>query len=375
MGAVKLFLCGDVMIGRGVDQILPSPGNPRLHESYVDSALDYVALAERKGGRIPRAVPPGYVWGDALGELEQRCPNVRVVNLETAITTSEDAWPGKSVHYRMNPPNIACLTVARVDCAVLANNHVLDWGHAGLAETQATLHAAGIAFAGAGPNTREAARPAVLAAPGDGRVLVFAFAMTSAGTPAAWAATHRQAGVCLLPDCSRASAERVGERIAEHRRAGDVVVVSVHWGPNWGYEVDPERQRFARALVDEAGVDVVHGHSSHHPMAIEMYAGKPILYGCGDFINDYEGIGGYEEYRPDLALMYFVTLDPACRRAAELRLVPLYRKHFRLFHAREVDLEWLLAMVNREGGPTGTRFVRSGEQELQIGCTRSSPIP
>lgn len=368
MSTVQLFLCGDVMTGRGIDQIQRSPGKPLLHESYIHSALDYVALAEHRSGPIPRGAPPSYVWGDALGELERRRPDVRLVNLETAVTTSDDAWPGKLVHYRMHPANIACLTAAGVDCAVLANNHVLDWGRAGFAETLATLHEAGIAVAGAGRNEREAAEPAVLTARTGGHVLVFGFAMTSAGTPAGWAATNSRSGVCMLPDCSTASAERIGTRIAEHRRTGDVVVVSIHWGPNWGYEVDSARQQFARALVDRAGVDVVHGHSSHHPMAIEMHAGRPILHGCGDFINDYEGISGYGEYRPDLTLMYFVSIDPINGGAADLRLVPLRRKHFRLYHASEADLAWLLQMLNREGAQTGTQAERSGEHELRIGC-------
>jgi poly-gamma-glutamate capsule biosynthesis protein CapA/YwtB (metallophosphatase superfamily) len=53
-----------------------------------------------------------------------------------------------------------------------------------------------------------------------------------------------------------------------------------------------------------------HGHSSHHTKAIEIYRSRLILYGCGDFLNDYEGIGGYEEFRDDLALMYFPDMDP-----------------------------------------------------------------
>jgi poly-gamma-glutamate synthesis protein (capsule biosynthesis protein) len=367
MSTVQLFLCGDVMTGRGIDQIQLSPGKPLLHEAYVHSALDYVALAEQKNGPIPRGVPPGYVWGDGLGELERRRPDVRLVNLETAVTESDDAWPGKTVHYRMHPANTACLTAAGVDCAVLANNHVLDWGHSGLAETLTTLQKAGICVAGAGRDEREAAKPAVLATRAGGRVLVFAFAMTSAGTPAGWAATPRRPGVCMLPDCSGASAEFIGTRIAEYRRPGDVVVVSIHWGPNWGYEVDPARQGFARALIDRAGVDIVHGHSSHHPIAVEMHASKPILHGCGDFINDYEGIRGHDAYRPDLALMVFVSLDPTGGRAADLRVVPLCRKQFRLYHACETDLAWLLMMLNREGAATGTRADRSGEHELRIG--------
>jgi len=76
------------------------------------------------------------------------------------------------------------------------------------------------------------------------------------------------------------------------------VVASIHWGDNWGYEI-------AHNLIDHAGVDIIHGHSSHHAKGIEVWHGKPVIYGCGDFINDYEGIGGNEKYRSDLSLMYF----------------------------------------------------------------------
>ncbi|NUO87918.1 MAG: hypothetical protein HOQ37_17640, partial [Cupriavidus sp.] len=147
-----LFLCGDVMTGRGIDQILAHPSQPLLHESYVHSALDYVRLAERKAGPITRPAGPDYPWGDALAELASRAARPRIVNLETAVTTSDDAWPGKSVHYRMHPRNVDCLQAAGIDCAVLANNHVLDWGRAGLADTLDALDGAHIAHAGAGPD-------------------------------------------------------------------------------------------------------------------------------------------------------------------------------------------------------------------------------
>jgi len=162
---VTLFLCGDVMTGRGIDQVLAHPGKPHLHEQYVRSALDYVSIAERASGPIERPVTPEYIWGDALAELERVRPDARIVNLETAVTTAEDAWPGKAVHYRMHSANVSCLTAARIDCCVLANNHVLDWGYDGLAETLATLRTAGIRTVGAGRDATEAAAPSrVLAA-------------------------------------------------------------------------------------------------------------------------------------------------------------------------------------------------------------------
>ena len=107
--SIKLFLCGDVMIGRGVDQILPHPSKPHLFEPYVRSALDYVEIAEQLHGPIRRPVDFAYIWGDALAELERARPDARIINLETAITTAEDAWPGKGIHYRMHPANAATL--------------------------------------------------------------------------------------------------------------------------------------------------------------------------------------------------------------------------------------------------------------------------
>lgn len=67
-------------------------------------------------------------------------------------------------------------------------------------------------------------------------------------------------------------------------------IPALGWG-NWGYGVTRRTREFAHELLDHAGVDLIHGHSSHHPLGIEVYRDKLILYGCGDFINDYEGIG------------------------------------------------------------------------------------
>src|SRR4051794_25174100 len=127
---VKVYLSGDVMTGRGIDQILPHPCDPRIHESIVNSAEEYVWLAERANGPIPRPVNFEYVWGAALEELKRARPDVYIVNLETSITRRDDYLP-KGINYRMSPENAGCLSAADIDCCVLANNHILDWGHAG----------------------------------------------------------------------------------------------------------------------------------------------------------------------------------------------------------------------------------------------------
>jgi poly-gamma-glutamate synthesis protein (capsule biosynthesis protein) len=244
-GRVTLFLSGDVMTGRGIDRILPFAGSPLLHEEYVKSADRYVALAEMLYGDIPRPVTNSYIWGEALEEFQRVAPDVRIINLETSITRSEDYWRGKRVHYRMHPDNIACLSAAGIDCCVLANNHVLDWGYSGLDETLATLSAAGIRTAGAGSNAHEARAPALLDVDGHGRIVVYSFGSTTSGIPHQWAATPNTPGVNLLDDLSHRTVLDVAASVSEVKRSGDIVVASIHWGGNWGYAIPEQQQRFA----------------------------------------------------------------------------------------------------------------------------------
>jgi poly-gamma-glutamate capsule biosynthesis protein CapA/YwtB (metallophosphatase superfamily) len=172
----KLLLAGDVMTGRGIDQVMPHPCDPQLSEPAMHDARDYVRLAERTNGPIPSAVAPDYIWGDALEEIDRFAPDVTVINLETAVTAGGRPWPHKDIHYRMHPDHIACLATARVDVCALANNHVLDYGEEGFSDTLSTLRQAGVATAGAGRNHIEAGAPAIVPLPDGRRLLVFAFA-------------------------------------------------------------------------------------------------------------------------------------------------------------------------------------------------------
>ena len=349
---VTVFLCGDVMTGRGVDQILPHPGDPELRESYVRDATGYVALAEAASGPIPRPVSPAWPWGDALAVLGDLAPDVRLINLETSVTRSGEFAPGKQVHYRMNPANIGCLTVARPDVCALANNHVLDFGRAGLAETLDTLAGAGLVAAGAGRDAAAARRAVAAGAAPGGRVSVVSCGTGSSGIPPGWAAGPSRAGVDLLPSLSRPAADQIADRAQADGDAAGLTVVSLHWGSNWGYEVGRDQVAFAHRLID-GGIGLVHGHSSHHPRPIEVYRGRLILYGCGDFIDDYEGIAGHREYRDDLRLMYFATLRRPTGELAELRMVPMQARKMRLSHASGPDRRWLAATLDRISRPFG----------------------
>jgi poly-gamma-glutamate synthesis protein (capsule biosynthesis protein) len=272
----------------------------------------------------------------------------------------------------MNPDNLPCLAAARPDVCVLANNHVLDFGRAGLAETLGVLAGAGLAVAGAGLGEQEACQPAVVPVAGGGRVVVLALGAPSSGIPPAWAAVGDRSGVALVPELSPALADEVAARARRARRPGDVVVVSLHWGGNWGYAVGDDQIHFAHRLVD-GGVDIVHGHSSHHPRPVEVYRDRLILYGCGDFIDDYEGIGGYESYRDDLRLAFFVSVEAGSGALAGLRIVPLQTQRLALRRANPDDVAWLRETLDRISSGFGARFEAMPPGHLELRQAPAGP--
>jgi poly-gamma-glutamate capsule biosynthesis protein CapA/YwtB (metallophosphatase superfamily) len=364
---VTLFLCGDLMTGRGIDQILPISNAPLLFESHVHDARIYVALAEKRNGPIPDSADYRYLWGDALDILDHIRPAARIVNLETSLTTSDDFWPLKGIHYRMHPGNVELLKAAGINCCVLSNNHVVDLGFRGLLETLKTLHRAGIKTAGAGETASEAASPAILEIMPGIRVAVFGYGMESAGVPESWAARRESPGINFIPDLSPQAATEVIESIKRQSRPEDIVILSVHWGGNWGYSVPEEQINFAHRLLDSGAVDAVHGHSSHHVRPLEVYRGKLIVYGAGDFLNDYEGIAGAEDYRGDLTLMYFPTFDSKTGCLTRLRMVPLQIFRFSLRRASAADAAWLSEVVNRESRRFGTRVkLENGQLDIEL---------
>ena len=102
--------------------------------------------------------------------------------------------------------------------------------------------------------------------------------------------------------------------------------------------------RPGRALVD--------GHSSHHVKPFEVYHGRLILYGCGDWLTDYEGIGGHEEYRPELSLIYFPRLDPKTGRLVDLEMRPTRMERMQLHRTDERQAEWLADALTRPDSPS-----------------------
>lgn len=362
---IKLFLCGDVMTGRGIDQIQERSVHPVLYESYVKDARQYVMLAEQENGPVEQPVSSAYVWGDAMSVWAGEDPLFRLINLETGITVNPDPWPGKGINYRMHPANVDILTAASIDFCSLANNHTLDWSRKGLIEMLRVLKKANIAVAGAGRDITEANQPAILEN-GGSRVLILAYGSETSGIPSSWAADEKMAGINLLPGLGSETVRRVADQVAAIRMNGDIVVFSIHWGGNWGYEIPPVQQEFVHRLIDEAGIDIIHGHSSHHPLGIEVYNRKLILYGAGDFINDYEGISGHEQYQDDLTLMYFPEIDPTTGNLRAMKLYPMQIRKMKLNRAGNDEAIWLMDMLNREGKELGTSVEMNDDGSLSL---------
>lgn len=354
---LRLFLSGDVMTGRGIDQILSHPVEPNIYESYVTDARDYVTLAEHINGSIPRLNNGSYIWGDALIELDQRQPDLRIINLETSITSDGIPCVQKGIQYRMHPDNIDAITAAKIDVCTLANNHVLDWGIKGFYQTLATLNKAAIYHAGAGENVKQAQEPAIFSKAGlSRRVLVFSMGALSSGIPKEWGASSTQPGVWLIDDFSTKTISQIKEQIEYHRMPGDFCIVSIHWGSNWVYQIPVQHQNFAHELIDRAKVNLIHGHSSHHPIGIELYKNIPILYGCGDLINDYEGITNSNEFKNNLSLMYFLDFDGPCQQIKQMDLVPVERKKFKLHYASNEHTQYLFELIKKQSAPFNTHF-------------------
>jgi poly-gamma-glutamate capsule biosynthesis protein CapA/YwtB (metallophosphatase superfamily) len=317
---IALGVVGDVMLGRGVDEAL----------------------------RGMRSDEP---WGDALSVLD--AADLRVINLECAITTHENPWSRthKTFHFRADPSRaLRVLRAARIDACSLANNHTLDFEEEGLLDTLEYLDDAGIQHAGAGRNREEAARPAILDGPDGEKVALLAFT----DNEPAFAAGVGRPGTNYLPTSLEAEVlDRVEAAIAGARGAGaDTILFSNHWGPNMVERPSHIFRRFARSVVDR-GADVYYGHSAHVFQGVEVYRGKPILYDTGDFIDDY---AVDERLRNDRSFVFLVSVEGGTFRRLELFPVVLSFAQTDLATGRE--REEILRRMERLSAELGTNFVR-----------------
>ncbi len=287
---MDLLFAGDVMLGRLVNETL-------------------------------KHRPPASPWGDTLPIF--RSADWRMCNLECVIADRGTPWTitPKVFHFRSDARNVAVLRAAAIDAVSLANNHTLDFGYDALSEMLGALDGAGIRRAGAGRRFAEASSPAVFDNAA-GKLAVIAFSDNQPD----WEATDERPGIFYVPvDVAEERARRLFRLVGRTREDADLLVVSAHWGPNWGYAPPPNHVPFARALID-AGADVVFGHSGHVCRGVEIYRGRPIVYCAGDFVDDY-AVDLTE--RNDRSFIFVVRTD-----AGRIRGVTLHPTVIRDFQAR-----------------------------------------
>ncbi|MFB6362413.1 MAG: CapA family protein [Halobacteriales archaeon] len=318
----RLGLAGDVMLGRKVD--------------------------ERQWDR-----PADGVWGDGVLDRLERLDGF-LINLECCLSRRGTRWTRtyRPFHFRADPDwAVPALHAANVDACALANNHLLDFGEPALADTIDALDEAGIAHAGAGQDLDRAFDPAVFAV-GDLTAAVIAF---TDNTPE-YAAGEDSPGVARLEfdvddDRSTALVSRAIDRAAE--ADPDLLIASLHWGPNMVAEPASGYQRFARWLIEQ-GIDVIHGHSAHVFQGIEVLDGVPALYDTGDFVDDY---AVDEELRNDRSFLFELEITSQGAPSV-LHLLPTEIADCRVRRASPEAARWSRERMRELSEPFGTRFER-----------------
>lgn len=248
---MQIALMGDVMLGRLVNQEL----------TYRD---------------------PAYPWGNTLPILQKA--DLRICNLECVLSDSGHPWSAtpKVFHFRSDEKNIQTLQIAHINIVSLANNHVLDYEYGALERMLDILDAQEILHAGAGKNLSEAAKPTFCQVKNQ-KIALMAFTDNEPD----WAAQSNKPGILYIPtDLNDGRMQAFLKHIAIVRKEVDFLIISAHWGPNWGYYPPQDHVAVAHAIVD-AGADLIFGHSGHVFRGIEVYKNKPIIYSAGDFIDDY----------------------------------------------------------------------------------------
>jgi poly-gamma-glutamate synthesis protein (capsule biosynthesis protein) len=312
--------------------------------------------------QVLEKVPPEYPWGDVLPVLLSA--DALILNLECVISDLGEPWPEKVFVFRSDPKNVAVLEQARVTVASLANNHAMDMGREALLECLAALEAHGIRTAGAGPSLEAARRPALFSL-GPLTAAMVAFTDNEPG----WEAKGATPGTFYAPvDPTDGRFRVLLDIIRETSRRADLTIVSAHWGPNWG-EAPPRSHVEAAHLLVEAGADVVFGHSAHIFRGVGLYRGGPILYSCGDFVDDY---AVDEVERNDESFVF--VLDFEGKQLRRFLLIPTVIRNFQARLARGREQRDILRKMLERSAALGT-LLHETREGLELAPVREERAP
>jgi poly-gamma-glutamate capsule biosynthesis protein CapA/YwtB (metallophosphatase superfamily) len=303
----------------------PEPSTPVVPD---EKPLRLLLLGDCMLGRLVNDVletqPSEYPWGNTIPILQSA--DWRLCNLECVISDRGEPWSAypKAFHFRSAAKNIASLNTAGINAVSIANNHVLDYGFEAMFEMVEILDHAGIIHSGAGANAEESSKLATAVVQGQ-KIGLLAFT----DNEPEWEAHAQAPGVFYVPtDLRDSRAKYLLSRIQEYKKVSGFLIVSAHWGSNWGYEPPGEHFAFAHAMVD-AGADLIFGHSSHVFRGIELYKDRVILYGAGNFVDDY-AVDKIE--RNDQSFIFLMELQDTL-----VRKIRLYPTLIRRCHALRAD--------------------------------------
>jgi poly-gamma-glutamate capsule biosynthesis protein CapA/YwtB (metallophosphatase superfamily) len=313
---ITIGLAGDVMIGRGVNTAIINKGDV-------------------------------YPWGSVLPLLKNT--DINIINLEAALTNSTKKV-FKTFNFKATPDKIKTLTEAHITVVNLANNHVLDFSEEGLMETIQTLNVAGIKHAGAGMNGEEVQKPVILTKKGI-TIGVLGFTDNEPG----WKAGTSTSGVNYINISKKDDCNKALKDIVKLRKETDLVIVSIHWGPNMNEEPERHFIDFAHAMIAQ-GADIIHGHSAHNFQGMEVYKGKLILYDTGDFVDD---------YAVDPVLKndhsFFFKIEASKQRIENLTIIPVLISNDQANLAMGEDYKWCIQRMRQLSAKFGTKLSDKGE--------------
>ena len=261
-----------------------------------------LAVGRDVSDRVIAGLSAEGMWND-VGPAMKATDSV-IGNLECAVSRRGTPWPHlKAYRFRADPLVLERLREGNIGCVALANNHVLDYSAEGLADTRLHLREAGIAFAGAGANIAEAIAPTVFAA---GRHTIGFASLTN--TVQEFGATVDRPGTAYLRIRNDAATYALVSGLVGvlRQRGAEILVLSLHWGPNYRWWPPSHYRAFAKQAL-AAGFDIVHGHSAHILQAAEFHGNGLILYDTGDFIDDFRVI---PPFRSDRSFLFVAEVAP-----------------------------------------------------------------
>jgi poly-gamma-glutamate synthesis protein (capsule biosynthesis protein) len=307
MMTLSIAFVGDIMLGRDLNMSEKFYSGERITHSFQSQL-------EKENKWV--------IYGNTLPVFAES--DLVIGNLETTITdvTYKEE---KEFNFRLSPLHMDAIKLHRNQYLNLANNHILDYGPRGLKDTILHLDKMGIYHSGAGYNLAEASKPVVFQVKG-WKIGIIGLSDHYSN----WKADRRRSGINLL---DYNNYDELLEDVKRLKETVDIVILSIHWGGNYERHVSKEHRIFAEKAI-KSGVDIIHGHSSHHVKYIDNTKKYVVMYGMGDFIDDY---AISSEYRNDLGMIVKVFINHNKEMDTKIFPTIISNQQVRLAHGKDAE--------------------------------------